>query len=282
MASDSVRIGALVLACCLCPPASWAANSAEEAFQKSQQLVAAGDLLAAKKALTTAVKTERGNQAYRKQYMLVSQALKLEKAVKTQQDPQRWESSAKSLSLFYTSQGLHAQSLPVDEAIFQRLRTEEAAMQLADTLLSLDQNERAVEVLRSIQPKQATTASQALLSVALARQGNLSEASRMEAAFKVAPDTDSVALFLVARAQAAIGEDAKSLTTLARCYESVMPSRLDALKSYTRQCREFSGMASSVAFAQALQTKSKVHESKCSGGSSCSNCPMRGKCSHGK
>ena len=39
-------------------------------------------------------------------------------------------------------------------------------------------------------------------------------------------------------------------------------------------------MTSSAAFAQVLQTKSKVPESKCSGGSSCSTCPMRGNCSH--
>jgi hypothetical protein len=31
-----------------------------------------------------------------------------------------------------------------------------------------------------------------------------------------------------------------------------------------------------------LRTESKVPESKCSGGTSCSNCPMRGKCSHGQ
>ena len=97
---------------------------------------------------------------------------------------------------------------------------------------------------------------------------------------RCAPAADSFTLYLTARAQAAVGEAAKSLATLTRCYESVPPSRLEPLKSHTKLCSEFADMTSSAAFAQVLQTKSKVPESKCSGGSSCSTCPMRGNCSH--
>jgi ferredoxin len=72
------------------------------------------------------------------------------------------------------------------------------------------------------------------------------------------------------------------MTTLTSCFAAVPPSRLDELKNHARKCSEFAGVASSPAFAQALQTQSKVAESKCSGGSSCSTCPMRGNCEHGQ
>lgn len=279
MSLKLVHVGVLALATCCCAPC-WAANVAEDAFQEAQQLVASGDLLAAKKALVTAVKAERSNPKYLQQYLLVSQAIKLQEAVKTQKDPRRWESAAQSLSLFYTTHDLYAQALPVDEAIFKRSKTADAAVQFAETLLALKKFKQAAEVLSGLAPQQATTASQALLCVSLARQGDLSEAKRVEAGLQTTSAADSFTLYLTARAHAAVGETTRALTTLTRCYESVPPSRLEPLKSHTKLCSEFAGMASSDAFAQVLKTQSKVPESKCSGGSSCSSCPMRGNCSH--
>ncbi len=263
-------------------PGRAGAADARQAYQQAQEQVAAGDLAAVRKSMIAAVKLDRANQRYLQQYLLITQALKLEAEFKQQRDPKRWESAAQSLSLFYSSQGHHAQALPVDEALFARLKTADAAVQLAETLLAVENYARAVEVIRSLPDQQVSTASTALLSIALARQGDLSAARETVGRLRVERESDPFALYVAARAQAAIGQDAESLKTLVLCYEAVPPSRLAALKSHTRQCSEFAGLAATAGFAQALQTQSKAPESKCSGGSSCATCPMRGNCSHDK
>jgi hypothetical protein len=264
------------------PTITLAAGESEKAYQQAQRQVAAGDLAAARRSMITAVKAERSNQQYLQQYLLISQALKLEAAVQTQRDPERWESAAQALSLFYTSQGHPARALPVDQAIFDRLQTAESAVQLAETLLSLDEAAGAAGVLRTLPAERTTTASSAMLCVALARAGEMDEAKRVGTALRAGSADDPFTLYLAARAQAVTGEADRSMATLTRCFESVPPSRLDALKSHSRTCPDFAGVASSAVFARVQQTESKVPESKCSGGSSCSTCPMRGNCSHGK
>ncbi len=270
----------VAIGCWLCAISCWAAGDAEQAFQKGQQLVADGNLRAAVPALAAAVKLDRDNQQYLQQYLVTRQAVTFQSIVDNEKDPQRWEKAAMALSSFYTSQGLQARALPVDEAMFKRLKTSDSAVQLAETLLTLKQPERAAEVLASLGSQHATTASQALLCVALARQGHADEAKRLVAALPPVSNTDPGTLFLTARAQAAVGQQAEALATLVRCFEAVPPSRLDLLKSHTKLCQDFSAVAGDPAFAQALETPSKVPESKCSGGSSCSSCPMRGNCAH--
>ncbi len=271
----------LAMACCLWVTNCWAAGGeAELAFQKGQRLVADGNLRAAVQALATAVKLERDNQQYLQQYLVTRQAVTLQSMVDSEEDPQRWEKAALALSSFYTSQGLHARALPVDEAMFQRLKSADSAVQLAETLLSLGQSARAAEVLAGLGPQRATTASQALLCVSLARQGRHDEAKRLAAALPSASNDDPGTLFLTARAQAVLDRPTEALATLVLCFEAVPPSRLDPLKSHTKLCKDFAALADEPAFARALATQSKVPESKCSGGSSCSSCPMRGSCAH--
>ena len=77
---------------------------------------------------------------------------------------------------------------------------------------------------------------------------------------------------------AVVGNHDEALRLLGRCFEAVTPSRLAGFKTHAAQSPEFAALASSGGFAKVLQTKSKVAESKCSGGSSCAGCPMRSKC----
>jgi hypothetical protein len=85
-------------------------------------------------------------------------------------------------------------------------------------------------------------------------------------------------MYSMARLHAAVGNSPEALGLLTRCFESVAPSQLDGFKAHVRQSRDFADLAPDARFAKALQTKSKVPESKCSGGSRCAGCPMRGKC----
>ena len=259
-----------------------ASNSAEQAYRQANQLVAQGDLVAAHESLKAAVRMDRANQKYLQQYMLVYTAVKLQKSFETERDLQRWQQHAQSLSLFYASQGLHAQALPIDKAIYQKLGTTDAAVQLAETHLEVGNSQEAVEVLNHLNAQQATVASCALLGVALARQGDVPQAEEVVGSLATLTSTDPFTLYLIARAQAAVGHDGQSLATLTRCYEAVPPSRLSDLKAHTQSCQDFAGLVKQASFTSVLQTQSKVAESKCSGGSSCSSCPMRGNCSHGQ
>jgi hypothetical protein len=82
----------------------------------------------------------------------------------------------------------------------------------------------------------------------------------------------------VARANVSVGNDNQALDLLTRCFEATPPSRLEVLKSHARKTPEFVSLASTPQFAEVLKTESKIAESKCSGGSSCAGCPMRGQC----
>ncbi len=260
---------------------AWAGGEADSAFLQGQKSLADGDLRAAVKSYGTAVKLDRDNQQYLQQYMLVRRAVALQDVVAKESDPQKWEQSALALRSFFSTQGLHAQALPLDRAMLDRSPTADNAMQLAETLLALERSADAAEVLTGLDSQRATTASQALLAIAFARQGKLEQAKGIAKSLKPAVEEDPGTLYLTARMHAAVGNADQAQSLLTRCYEAVPPSRLDSLKSLTRQCQEFAGLVSLASFATVLKTESKVPESKCSGGSSCSTCPMRGNCSHG-
>jgi tetratricopeptide (TPR) repeat protein len=260
----------------------WAGSDADAAFTQGEKLLASGDLRAALKQYGAAVKLDSSNQQYLQQYLMVRQVLKLQDALAKESDPPQWERTAIALRSFFSAQGLSAEALTLDRAIWERSQTSDNAIQLADTLLALDKNGEAAELLANLDSRLAGDASRALLAVALARQGKLPEAQKIAGGMGDAGKSDPGALYLVARMHAAVGNDDQALAALGQCFAAVPPSRLDPLKTLTRECRDFSRLASLAAFAAVLQTTSKVPESKCSGGSSCSTCPMRGNCAHGE
>jgi len=261
---------------------AWAGNDAETAFLQGQKLLADGDLPQALKSYVTAVKLDRDNQQYLQQYMLVRRAVALQHALAKEADPRKWEDSALALRSFLNAQGLHAQTLRWDQALFDRSKTADNAMQLAETLLALERNDEATKILADLGPQRATTASQAMLAVALTRQGELDQAKEIARSVKLQTSEEPGTLFMVARMYAAVGNADQARSVLTQCYEAVPPSRLDSLKSHTRQCKDFASLLALASFATVLKTESKVTESKCSGGSSCSTCPMRGNCGPGE
>ena len=256
----------------------WAGSDAGTAFSEGEKLLAGGELRAALKQYVAAVKLDRTNQEYLQQYMLVRRAVALQDTLAREPNSPQWEQTAVALRSFYSAAGLHAQALPLDRKLFERSKTPDNAIQLAETHLSLDQSDEAVAVLSSLNAAQGTSASQALRAVALARQGQVDAARQIASQVRVSGPSDPGTLYMVARMYAAVGDVEPAMATLTRCFEAVPPSRLDLLKSHARQCPDFSSVASRASFTAALRTESKVSESKCSGGSSCSSCPMRGNC----
>jgi tetratricopeptide (TPR) repeat protein len=257
------------------------AQQAEQAYAAGNEQLAQGDLRAALQSYARAVQADRSNQQYAQQFLLVRQVLLLHQAMETETDTQRWKQSAQALRTFYASRGMHKQALSVDEAVFARDKSANAAIQLAETRLALNDPSAAAEALSGLAPELVTPGARALLAIALARQGKQDEARQVAGQVTVSDDAGPGTLYLVARMHGAMGDDKASIPSLQRCFEAVPPSRLDDLKLHARTCPDFASLAATPAFAAALQTASKVAESACSGGSSCGSCPMRSQCASG-
>jgi tetratricopeptide (TPR) repeat protein len=252
---------------------------ADAAFARGNALLAQGNLQGALQSYAVAARADRDNQQYRQRFMLVRQALSLQKQLGVEKDAQRWRQMAQALRSFYASQDLHTQALAVDGQIHKRLQTSGSALQLAQTQLALAKNAEAAATLGDLGRKKATPATEALRAVALARQGEIDQAIDIAMEADAPPDADPGTFYCLARMHAVIGNNDQAVALLTSCFEAVAPSRLDALKLHARGCADFGELASTSGFAEAMQTQSKVAESECSGGSSCAGCPMRAKCS---
>jgi len=277
MRSNSIRIGLAVTILIL--TASFVrAGTAEQAFAKGRQLLGKGDFRGAMDAYAEAVQANRENQEYLQQYALVRRIVQMREQFDQEQDPTRWEYLGQALHTFYVGQRLYAQTAELDRKIHSRLNTAASAVTLAETLLAMDENAEAAQVLAAIAPDKATPASRALLGIALAREGKLDQAKALAGNLALPSDATPGVVYTVARLQAVTGDRPAALLNLTRCLESLAPSRQESFQSHARVCPDFAGLTTSPEFAQALAAPSKVAESKCSGGKSCAGCPMRGKC----
>ena len=270
----------LVVAAVLISPTLARADSAQEAFADGEALLVRADFQGALEAFARAARADRSNQEYLQHYAMVRQVVALRDRLATEQDPQRWEYVARGLHAFYVSQGIYNEALTLDRKIHARLNTAYSAALLAETQLAMDMNAQAAQVLAALDAAKQTAATRALHGLALARQAKTDEARNVARELELPKDADPGTVYGAARLHAAVGNAEHALGLLTRCFESVPPSRLDALKSHVRQSPDFVSVASTAEFAEVLKTESKVPESQCSGGSRCAGCPMRGKCSH--
>jgi len=257
------------------------AETPPQAFATGKSLLAKADFRGALGAFARAARADRDNNEYLQHYAMVRQVIMLRRQLTAETDAARWEYMARGLHNFYVEYGLLGEALALDRKIHARLDNASSAVLLADTQLALDMNAEAAATLAGLSSAEQTAASESLHGLALARQGQLDEAAKIAAALTVPDEAGPGMTYRVARLHAAVGSDDQALALLTRSFESVAPSRLDAFKARARQVPEFVRLASTPAFEQVMQTKSKVAESKCSGGSRCSGCPMRGKCSKG-
>lgn len=261
----------------LCPSPGHAAT-ATEAFADGEALLTKGDFHGALTAYAAAARADRANSDYVQRYALVRRVVDLRAQLAAEKDPERWQNLARSLHAFYVGERVYSEALALDRQIFARIQDAPSAAMLAETQLAMGLSGEAVETLRSLEPGKATPATQALLGIALARDGRPEEARRIAAELSLPQDAGPGVVYAAARLHAAVGQQDKAIASLRTCFESVLPSRLDVFKAHARQCPEFAALAATAGFAEVLLTKSKLAESGCSGGSSCAGCPMRGKC----
>lgn len=273
------RLGLVAVAASLLWAAGPArANPAAEAFAAGEALLAKADFQGALRAFAQAARTDRTKQEYLQHYAMVQQVVALRRDLESERDPQRWEYAGRGLHAFYTANGLYDEALSLDERMHVRLNTATTATLLAETQLAMKRNAEAAETLAGLDSTRQSPTTRALLGLALARQGKIDESRQVAASIRPAADAGPGELYSAARLSAAIGDRDEAVALLTRCFQSVPPSRQEALKDHARQTPDFASLASTEAFARALATESQVPESKCSGGSRCAGCPMRGNC----
>jgi len=270
------RCWSWVLVVLAAPPVA-RGETAQQAFTKGEAQVAQGQFADALESFANAARADRTNPEYLQHYALLRRVVDLRARLTTEDNPQRWQYMAKGLRAFYAGEGLLAELLKLDQELHRRSGTAESAALLGETQLEMGQNAEAVQTL-SLEPDKASETTRALLGVAQARTGN-GEAARQTAAKLVLPPGADVQMsYAAARLQAAAGDRAQALALLTSCFEATAPSQTEGFKKHAAQCAEFAALRGTPQFAAVLETKSKVAESKCSGGSSCAGCPMAGKC----
>jgi hypothetical protein len=255
------------------------AESAQEYFAVGEDLLAKADFPGALRAFANAARRDRDNEEYLQRYALVRQVIVMRQRLDGERDDAKWEYMARALHSFYISHGLLSEALPLDTQMHARLNTTYSAKTLAETQLALQRNDDAAQTLADLAPEKHTAATRALRALAVARQGDVAQARRLAAGIELTADATPGSLYSVARLNAAIGDTEQALDLLAKCLESLAPSRQTGFKEHARKSPEFAGLVSTAAFAKVLETESKIHESACSGGSRCASCPMRGQCS---
>lgn len=254
------------------------AETAVESFNQGEKLLAKGEFDAALQSFATAARADKGNQEYTQHYAIVKRIVDLRGRLDVEKRPQQWEYMARALRAFYVNERIYPELLKLDQAIHTKLNSAESAAMLAETQLAMDQNAAAVQTLSALEPSKRTAMAQLLLGIALVRSGKADQAKQIAEKFSLPNDADPTVTYTAARLKAATGHSAKATVLLKACFEGTLPSRLDGFKSHAKTCPEFAAMVSTPEFVAVMKTESKVPESKCSGGSSCAGCPMRGNC----
>jgi hypothetical protein len=249
-----------------------------ESFSKGEKALVKGDFGTALQSYTAAARADRSNQEYMQHFAMVRRIVDLRSRLDAETKLQQWEYMARALRSFYVNERIYPELLKLDQAIHAKLNSAESAAFLAETQLAMDKNAAAVQTLSVLEPSKTTAMTNVLLGISLARSGKIDKAKRIAATVSLPNDAGPSVTYAAARLHAATGDSAKAMGLLKACFEATLPSQLEGFKSHAKTCPEFAAVASTSAFAAVMETESKVPESKCSGGSSCAGCPMRGTC----
>jgi tetratricopeptide (TPR) repeat protein len=272
--------GVLVgLLCVILPAASWAGDGDGQAqFTQGTELLSKGDLDGAAKAFEAAAKAEPDNQNYQVRAAIVQRVLAMRQTLDEQTDNEKWLNTAKALHTFYDENGIHDQALALANRAHTKLNTTETAVMLARSRLALGMNSEAAEGLRGITQSKIDAQVRVLLGLALARQGQKDEAAKLLGTLKDDAPESPQCEFDLARLHTLLGQHKEATAALVRCFETTPPSGLDAIKEQARTCDDLKPLQSKPEFKKALDTQSKVAESKCSKGPDCGKCPLKKKC----
>jgi len=273
-------IGAL--SCLLLLPAAAAdeaKSAAPELFAKGKTLLVEGNLSGALEVFTEAAKADPGNAEYTGQARLLRRVMALEKYVMTSEVSPKWEKMALSLHVYFLRNKVYSRALALDKIVHKKLHNAKSASMVAETLLDTGRNADAVSFLGGLDEKSVSPDTKVCLGIALARLGKKDEAAAACAGLALPDDAGPGELIDFARFYALTGERKAACDALASCLGKTPPRGQKLVCSFVKECGDFASLSGDAAFAAALKTPSKIKESSCSGGSSCSTCPNRSGCS---
>lgn len=256
------------------------ADAAKDAFEAGKALLKEkGDMQGAMHKFVEAVSLDPGVTEYSTMLSWAGRTRRLEAMKKADADKlEDWCSRCRGLHMFYLALGMNKQAIENDRELVARGKDPSDMVRLAQALYVDGQFGEAVKVLESMGDK-ATPASEAMLVLALDRDGNREKAIEVAKEIIVPEELSSSVAYNLARAKAIAGDSGTSAELLTALFEATAPAQLTAKKTDVTECKDFDGIRDTAEYQTAMQVESKL--SGCSEGKSCATCPMRGQCQSG-
>jgi tetratricopeptide (TPR) repeat protein len=270
-----VLVALFLVPCAAGALAEGAPDAGAARYAEGAALLKQGQVDEAAQAFLAAARAEPQNAVYVQQALVLKRVQGLRRFVAQNELSKRWETSARSLHLFYVQSGLGSLAVELDTLAHQKMQSATSATWLAEAYLETGRNAEATTLLATYSGQSPQLA--AYHALALARLGKPDDARRIAAGAAVGEDAEPGYLYDVARLKAALGEGPQALALLQTSFERTTAAVLPFVKERARTSPDLAALAGTPAFAAVLQTESKVKQT-CSGGSSCSSCPNRGGC----
>jgi len=254
------------------------AEDAAQRYAEGQRRLAASDFEGALEAYQAAARADQANVDYQQQFAILRQVVQLRQAVAREKRAEKRDTMSRALRSFYYEHRLYAEALPLDQAQHDRVRSAESASLLAETLLEMGRDAEAEAALAPFVSLDAPLATRIFTGIAQARLGRLDQAREMANALALPETATNGQLYHAARLQALLGQPETAATLLTRAFQATAPGALAAARARAQGCPDFRSIAASAAFTAALETASRVSESKCSAMPSCGGCPQAKTC----
>jgi hypothetical protein len=245
-------------------------------------IVQDNNLPAALLEYASAAKANPQEVYYRQQYGILQRVTKMQSLLKTETNPEKWQSYAKAIRGYFYSKGYYSVSLPIDIEAAGKFNTGEYAANALETLLLTGKNDEAAKFAADKKPADKTVRYQTLALVSEAYTGKTKEAVENLQTVKIDPKADYESYFDYARIYNAANDKEKTLSNLKVFLESTPPTEMPSAREMIIRSGGFASLSGSDDFKKVLATESKVVQSGCTGGSSCGSCKLKDKCPSNK
>lgn len=282
--------GRVALCCCSLLLAATTAfavdsDSAEKAkslFLKGQTQLAQGEFAAALETYEQAAAADPEDLNYQVSAAVLKRVIKLREMLPRLADTPKWSPAVKAVYSYCLENHAYAEALSQASALHAKQADGESAALVARVHLEQGDNEKAAGVLNALSAEQRTDESRTLLGIALARGGDAQAARAAAQDVQETDPPDPSLLYDRACFHGLLGDLDAAADCLTRAFENTPPSRLEVVKAKAQASGDLAKLREQPSFAKALNTESKVVESKCSSGASCAQCPSRTTCESGK
>lgn len=235
-------------------------------------LLALGQINEAVEAFDGAAKANPGDK---KVLIARAQAKKLQKYLEqVEADSElidRQKAMAK-LHKFYNGHGLYEKSLGMEQGLYAEAVNDDTAALLADTLLAMQKNDEALATLQADGVNGESWDAQALLGLALARNGRMEQAQPLVEEAKKLERLSSGQAKNLASLLALTGYEDEANELLVVLFGATTQDKLPGLKESIRTSPDFQSMAGTEGFKTAMETEAKLKGC----GGDCGSCPSEG------